>query len=227
MEKKRLISPTNQRSRESSFAKSGQDSNQSSRPISQERQRRNTNGSRRNSVLALLPKTPPASRRYSITPDRDNVDIEKAIYNEERGADVASKATLKVSKFLDYYNEALRRRLERELLKPVTIPKVSDEDSMQDSDDNNSDVDDKGKPNGNWKKIITKTAMVTKIVEASQPPVARKITFGSHALNQINKRKAIKKVKMLLRRIEVITKFRKKTRIIIFCIRCVKDHSFK
>lgn len=227
MEKKRLTSPTRQKSRESSFAKSGQDSNQSSRPISQERQRRNTNGSRRSSVLALLPKTPPAARRYSLTPDRDNLDIDNP-YVEERGADVASKATLKVSKFLDYYNEALRRRLERELLKPVTIPKASEsENSVQDSDDNNSDVEDSGKTTGNWKKIITKTAMVTKIVEASQPPVARKTNFGSHALNQINKRKAIKKVKMLLRRIEVIKKFRKKARIIIFCIRCVKDHSFK
>ncbi|XP_045165308.2 uncharacterized protein LOC123529153 [Mercenaria mercenaria] len=225
MVKNKPQSPQIQKSRESSYVKGGQDSTQNSRPISQERQKRSNNGSRRNSVFAMLPKTPPGTRRFSVTPDKENID---ATNGEERGADVASKASAKVSKFLDYYNEALRRRLERELLKPAPVPKVAEkEESDRDTDDNNSDGENKAKPSVNWQKAMKKTTMISKIADAGQIQLSKKVSLGSHALTQINKKKAVKQVQMLLRRLEVRKKFRKKTRIIIFCIRCVRDHSFK
>ena len=224
MDKKAPKSASKQKSRESSFVKSGPESTQNSRPISQERQKRN-NGSRRNSVnvLSMLPRTPPGSRRFSFTPDKENMESEQPrVSVDERGADVASKATSKVSKFLDYYNEALRRRLERELLKPVKV--VVNEESEHDTDEDLSDSENKAKASAIWNRAVKKTAMVSKIADAGLP---RKVSLGSHALTQINKKKAVKQVQMLLRRVEVRRRFRKKTRIIIFCIRCVKDHSFK
>jgi hypothetical protein len=174
----------------------------------------------------MLPKTPPGSRRFSFTPDKDNIDGEHMRRSgeegrEERGADVASKASSKVSKFLDYYNEALRRRLERELLKPVKV--VVKEESDHDTEDDLSDNEKKAKATAMWGKAVKKTAMVNKIADAG----LGKKSLGSHALTMINKKKAVKQVQMLLRRVEVRRKFRKKTRIIIFCVRCVKDHSFK
>ncbi|KAL4227118.1 hypothetical protein ACF0H5_015091 [Mactra antiquata] len=206
-----------------------------------------SNNSRRNSVLSLLPKTPPynAGRRYSSTYS-DGVYFDTSndggrrydeLDDEERGADVASKATSKVSRFLDYYNEALRRRLQRELMESVALAaqRANDFDpisSEEDNDDDDSEQGEQGEIRGKaaayWKKALRKTKTVPKVVEPP-PKVAkpRKVSLNRRSLSQINRRKAVKQVQDVLRRIVVRKKFRRKVRIIIFCIRCVKDHCFK
>lgn len=203
-----------------------------SRPISQEGPRRSNTDSSKNSVKALLSRTPvPAgTRSVSVASDRDienmNEDDERYgdYVHDEDGANVASKASSKVSRYLDYYNEALRRRLERELLiRPVKQPLVEATTEpftvIYDSND-----EPFGKAAAYWKKVLAKTEAVNKVAEATK---ARKNPATSTALSKIQKRKAAKQVKTLLGRLGVRKRFRKKTRIIIFCIRMVKDHGFK
>lgn len=232
MNKLKSQPPTRRRSRESNLRENPSDLEM------QWRVKSGTGSRRSSSVLSMLPKTPPSTpsiRRLSISYDKDMHDTdgvrhgEDGTYGEERSADVASKASFKVSRFLDYYNEALRRRLERELLKPVSIPIVEDisEDSERSSDEDISDGEVGGKAAAYWKRALKKTQIINKMADGGPQQAARKVSVGTHTLSQIGKRKAVKKVQLLLRRLEVRKRFRKKTRIIIFCIRCVRQHGFK
>ncbi|XP_052260754.1 uncharacterized protein LOC127864903 [Dreissena polymorpha] len=216
------------KSRESSFVNSRK-GDTGSRPVSRDSgsTRSGVNASRRNSLikriaLATTP-TPSNQRRRSIvmsSPTGNDDDLyPRAGGGEEQARQVASRYSSKVSDFVDFYNEALRRRLIRELEKPT--PAVVPESEM----DGLADIAELSE---RWDRATTKVTAATKLASGGRENTARKLKKVSlRHISRQNKIKSLQEVQKMLRRVEVRKRFRKKARIIIFCIRCVKEHCFR
>lgn len=135
---------------------------------------------------------------------------------EEKAKEVASRyAQSKLSRFIDFENEARRNRLLRHLLK--TPPKLAKQDHDGESPQNTE------KP-----KSAKRNSEPRMLVERKQP-----VERGLEKLKKVSLRSNIVRIKNqeeeteALRKEEIRKLFQKKVRIIVFCIRCVKSHSYK
>ncbi|XP_052779563.1 uncharacterized protein LOC128216902 [Mya arenaria] len=206
-----ITSPQQRQRNRSAAGLRSRETETGSRPVSNESGAQST--SRRNSLVARLAAgTPPLNqhrRRSSVFGPRGDspTDGEREKEGEEDAPEVASRYSSKVSRFMDYYNEALRRRLIKELERPVAkvVPKVEVEEAPH--DDGNT--------------------------AGSQLAAFAKAARGrDNAVQNIRRQRQRQQMERqeeqrMLRRQEVRRRFRKKSRIIVFCIRCVQEHCFK
>ncbi|WAR25356.1 CNBD2-like protein [Mya arenaria] len=133
-----ITSPQQRQRNRSAAGLRSRETETGSRPVSNESGAQST--SRRNSLVARLAAgTPPLNqhrRRSSVFGPRGDspTDGEREKEGEEDAPEVASRYSSKVSRFMDYYNEALRRRLIKELERPVAkvVPKVEVEEAPHD-----------------------------------------------------------------------------------------------
>ena len=141
-------------------------------------------------------------------------------HEEERGMDVASKASSRyLNKFIDYYNEALRKRLIRQLEESVKNARIIELDF-----DSPSDSEDDGPPTHSiWGEPLKPDPKKEEEKKGKWKGVVR--SGGGFA--PLRRKSTAAEQQRLERRMAVLRRFRKKAKIIIFCIRCIKEHCFK